>query len=814
MTGLKQKDISLLDKLYNLKDSEKNTIIVDLKERISNTENEIANSNKERQQNEFEESDLKTKLEIFTNQSEAFCSTFGELNNDTFQSLKDIGIDLEIGTILETIKEKAPEYSKELSEKIEKIQENIDLSLDEIQKLENNKTKLEEKLENAYNDAANLAGLLEQSLSSDESEREALSTKYVKGVISKFNLFSEDEITTLAKLLMFPDDGLYEYDIDYEDRVKNNFPNTFDKNDEYVEEKEVEVHEEVETSTEAEEQPAEEKPEEVKPVIEPKESTQILPVIETDDYDKYFTNPLDSNASAKENDIEKVDAAYDFTNKEENSETNDLFTKPEEDSNNDDLFSILNIANEPETKEEPEEAKEPEKSEVTDETIREDEGIIEEINKQINSEEEKETSEPIETDEEYLNKIGLDINKLEANNTMPISELISKIKLVSPKEIDENYELLRSLNINDNVSYKLQDNYLPLIDEELNKKITLLRAKGISEYKIKEIIENTNIFTNSYTIIDDRISAMDSIGEKVNDENIGMIQNNIVRYAQNLELLNNSGYELDDKEKANNMPLLLESKNIAEDAEILKNYYISILRKNGKYALNVFWRAPRDLMFGIDDIIEEGLEDIFTTNPEVLSFETDPLLGRIRFLKEKGESIYDDEGQTVFKKALVDFKEFQDIYQTDIQSYIPSNREKINHLLPSLIGDEEFVESLINTLDEYYGKTTTFKDLELTNEAASIKNDLLNEIEEQLQVTIAGQHTYKISDISISKNKIERNLSLLVDMLVSHNQPVVGKEKEILLVSLLYNLRQNEDTISKIIAISNGDDNNVRGGSR
>ena len=180
MTGLKQKDISLLDKLYNLKDSEKNTIIVDLKERISNTENEIANSNKERQQNEFEESDLKTKLEIFTNQSEAFCSTFGELNNDTFQSLKDIGIDLEIGTILETIKEKAPEYSKELSEKIEKIQENIDLSLDEIQKLENNKTKLEEKLENAYNDAANLAGLLEQSLSSDESEREALSTKYVK----------------------------------------------------------------------------------------------------------------------------------------------------------------------------------------------------------------------------------------------------------------------------------------------------------------------------------------------------------------------------------------------------------------------------------------------------------------------------------------------------------------------------------------------------------------------------------------------------------------------------------------------------------
>ena len=528
MTGLKQKDISLLDKLYNLKDSEKNTIIVDLKERISNTENEIANSNKERQQNEFEESDLKTKLEIFTNQSEAFCSTFGELNNDTFQSLKDIGIDLEIGTILETIKEKAPEYSKELSEKIEKIQENIDLSLDEIQKLENNKTKLEEKLENAYNDAANLAGLLEQSLSSDESEREALSTKYVKGVISKFNLFSEDEITTLAKLLMFPDDGLYEYDIDYEDRVKNNFPNTFDKNDEYVEEKEVEVHEEVETSTEAEEQPAEEKPEEVKPVIEPKESTQILPVIETDDYDKYFTNPLDSNASAKENDIEKVDAAYDFTNKEENSETNDLFTKPEEDSNNDDLFSILNIANEPETKEEPEEAKEPEKSEVTDETIREDEGIIEEINKQINSEEEKETSEPIETDEEYLNKIGLDINKLEANNTMPISELISKIKLVSPKEIDENYELLRSLNINDNVSYKLQDNYLPLIDEELNKKITLLRAKGISEYKIKEIIENTNIFTNSYTIIDDRISAMDSIGEKVNDENIGMIQNNIV----------------------------------------------------------------------------------------------------------------------------------------------------------------------------------------------------------------------------------------------------------------------------------------------
>ena len=803
MARLKQEELILLDKIYNLKDSEKNTIIVDFKDRISNIEKEIASKNEERQQNEFEESDLKAKLEIFTNQSEAFCSTFGELNDETFQSLRDIGVNLEIGTMLETIKEKAPGYCEELTNRIETIQNNIKISLEDCQNLETRKKELEEKLNEAYNDSANLAGLFEQSLSSDESEREALSTKYVKGVISKFNIFAEDEIVTLAKLLMFPDDGLYEYDKDYADRVKNNFPVNFDKEDEFVEA----------TEEKNEYKPINHNEYDNKPVIDPKEPTQILPVIDTDDYAKINKKTEEQKESSTIS-SDKVAEAYEYTTKsEEKNSDEDLFVKPDnEDTKSDDLFSFLNIIDKKENKEEDNKEESEKEEDYNSEKKYSDseKSVIDEINKEINAEEEK--VEAIETDEEFLNRVGLDIKKLEENNTLSISELTSKIKLVNPKVIEENYELLRSLNIDDNISYKCHDDYLLIIDEELNKKITLLRAKGISEYKIKEIIEKTDIFVNPYSVIDDRISAMDGIGEKVNDDNIETIQKNIVRYAQNLELLNNSGYELDDKEKFNNIPLLLDSKYIAEDSEILKNYYISILRKNGKYALNVFWRTPRDLMFGIDDIIEEGLEDIFTTNPEILSFETDPLLGRIRFLKDRGESIYDDEGQNIYKKALVDFKEFQDIYQTDVSSYIPKSRDKVNHTLSELIGDEEFVGDLISTLDEYYGKTTTFKDLELSKEAISAKNDLLNEIEEKLQAVITGQHTYKISDISISKNKVDRNLSLLVDMLISHNQPIVGKEKEILLVSVLYNLRHSEDTLKRIVDISNGADSSVRGG--
>ena len=803
MARLKQEELILLDKIYNLKDSEKNTIIVDFKDRISNIEKEIASKNEERQQNEFEESDLKAKLEIFTNQSEAFCSTFGELNDETFQSLRDIGVNLEIGTMLETIKEKAPGYCEELTNRIETIQNNIKISLEDCQNLETRKKELEEKLNEAYNDSANLAGLFEQSLSSDESEREALSTKYVKGVISKFNIFAEDEIVTLAKLLMFPDDGLYEYDKDYADRVKNNFPVNFDKEDEFVEA----------TEEKNEYKPINHNEYDNKPVIDPKEPTQILPVIDTDDYAKINKETEEQKESSTIS-SDKVAEAYEYTTKsEEKNSDEDLFVKPDnEDTKSDDLFSFLNIIDKKENKEEDNKEESEKEEDYNSEKKYSDseKSVIDEINKEINAEEEK--VEAIETDEEFLNRVGLDIKKLEENNTLSISELTSKIKLVNPKVIEENYELLRSLNIDDNISYKCHDDYLLIIDEELNKKITLLRAKGISEYKIKEIIEKTDIFVNPYSVIDDRISAMDGIGEKVNDDNIETIQKNIVRYAQNLELLNNSGYELDDKEKFNNIPLLLDSKYIAEDSEILKNYYISILRKNGKYALNVFWRTPRDLMFGIDDIIEEGLEDIFTTNPEILSFETDPLLGRIRFLKDRGESIYDDEGQNIYKKALVDFKEFQDIYQTDVSSYIPKSRDKVNHTLSELIGDEEFVGDLISTLDEYYGKTTTFKDLELSKEAISAKNDLLNEIEEKLQAVITGQHTYKISDISISKNKVDRNLSLLVDMLISHNQPIVGKEKEILLVSVLYNLRHSEDTLKRIVDISNGADSSVRGG--
>ena len=65
---------------------------------------------------------------------------------------------------------------------------------------------------------AQLVSLLEQSLSEEEIERESLTASFVKKVLVSFGVFTNDEISKLTKMIIFPEDGLYEYDRGYEER--------------------------------------------------------------------------------------------------------------------------------------------------------------------------------------------------------------------------------------------------------------------------------------------------------------------------------------------------------------------------------------------------------------------------------------------------------------------------------------------------------------------------------------------------------------------------------------------------------------------
>jgi len=225
VAGLTQETIKLLDRLFNLK-GESNIIINEISDAISDTKNKIEETSNEQKDNEVKKLNCEGRLSVFNNQKDAFESVFTGLDDSTFEALHEIGINLEIGTMLEVISQKAPEFCEELNAKIRDYQESIEEN-------KNTKISLEEKLSNLESDRQQaeenrekLVSLLEQSLSSDEIERESLTANYVKKILALFGVFTQEEISTLTKLIIFPDEGLYEYNDSYDERVSKGLINS------------------------------------------------------------------------------------------------------------------------------------------------------------------------------------------------------------------------------------------------------------------------------------------------------------------------------------------------------------------------------------------------------------------------------------------------------------------------------------------------------------------------------------------------------------------------------------------------------------
>ena len=154
------------------------------------------------------------------------------------------------------------------------------------------------------------------------------------------------------------------------------------------------------------------------------------------------------------------------------------------------------------------------------------------------------------------------------------------------------------------------------------------------------------------------------------------------------------------------------------------------------------------------------------------------------------ESIYEDEENGVFNKNIIDGLKFYRTYHQDVNEYMPREREEVNSSLEELINKET-----IKTLNEYYEQTTEFKDIELNDHEKELYNSLNALLEEKLNVVSSGTHTYLVNDVAISKNKVERNLAVLV----KGRDSVTGNERELVLSAVLYNLRQSVDVLKEII---------------
>lgn len=761
MTKITQDLTRLLDKLYDLK-KEDNFITSVIKSDIKDVENEIEQTKERQSKNEIEKVETESKLSIFMTQRDAFCSIFTGIDNETFQSLNAIGIDLDIQGMIKQIEEKAPEYCDKLNEQ---ISENNNAILDSQQKRDifnNQLVELNSKLKTSNEDSDKLVDLLNQSLSSDEAERESLTAKYAKEILNNFDVFTADEVSTLAKIILFPEDGLIEYDESYEERSSKGLINL----SEYPEDE----FEEESNDEEIEEPKLEEEPEEEKNTEETEEEKESVEETEEDIYkDIELTN--EETEEEDEEPTELIDlSSLNMDEVESESSDDEEITDIEA---GDAIIPIVLMTSEDEEKNETE--VEEESEEVVEEPV----------------EEPKELSKI----EEVLSNIGLSIEKFEENNE-DVEDLYKVLENTEPRFIEENYEILRSLNVEEAAIYECYNNHSYLADTDLNKKVTLLRAKGISEHKIKELIDNDESgFRETYETIDARLSAIESTIDKISDETINSLAVDLTKYADNLNLLNDNGFELDEKDIRNNQAVLYTSNNIRTDIEVLKNYLISIQRKNGKYALGVFFKNSKELLFDVDDVIEANLEELLTTHPEILVNKIDSLIARARYCLEKEESLYEGEDNTSYNKNILDGAKFHKTYNHDADEYVLPNRTTVNETLTDLVPDSSH---LVNILNEYYELTKVYKDIKLEDADNELFKKLLKDLEEGLKVQDTSSYTYTVEGIAISKNKVERNLKVLVNDITNKDE-IVNNEKAVILIAALYNLRQSEDKLKEIV---------------
>ena len=714
MAQLDTETINLLNKLYNLS-SDDNIFIQEATRGIHNTEEEISSTTSEQQSQEIEKSNREGELQEFVNTKNALIDTFGTLDDAMFAPLKAIDVDFQVGRLVADTRERAPKHIEDLEKVIQGIGEKISECISRRAELEDQLNKYNDDLTKAERDRTGLISLLEQSLSSDPAERDALSTNYVKGVLGKFEYFSTSEVNELAKIIMFPEDGLFEYD----EKVKKG---------------EIDFN-----------QP--EVAEEPEPVVEE-------PAIDIEDLERVI--------SKKEEPI--------------------VEEHPEEPE----IVAPIEIP--PVEPEEEEPTEEPAPTPVEEPTP-----VVEETPEEPAEEPEEEKDNSIEA---FLIDNGFDLDRF--RDTDKYDDVMKLLSSADRETITENYEILRSINA-EQAAYTIADDHMYIADPELNSKLTILRANGISDRAIKDLIESDKkVLREGYQELSDKIKSLKDSGRNLSDETLTLLSTDLATYNKNIDMLKNKGYEIEEKEQTNYFDVLHVSPYIEADTEILKDYLISIVRKNGKYALDIFYKSPQVLLPDVDDIIEGNLEGIIDTNPEVLGRKVDGLLARVKYCVEKGLDITDGQDGP-YLPYVVDYYTFASKEGYDVRLPRLVDRNSTNSSLKDIL-ENDFVELLVDTLNNYYNDLTEYKTIKLSGEANSKLEHLIDVVEQKYHAEVSGKYAYKLGDLLISRNKLERNISIILDKLEKTEEPTDGIEDIIILTAAIYNLRQDERSIRKMVA--------------
>ena len=412
---------------------------------------------------------------------------------------------------------------------------------------------------------------------------------------------------------------------------------------------------------------------------------------------------------------------------------------------------------------------------------------------------EMESSSDKEEETEPIEEVDNSVENYSLDETKCSKELLDLLKNADSSLIKKNREELEILNC-DKEYYYCKDGYSYLTDTELSSKLNFLRSKRIDDAAIAQAI-SCHYICDSFSEIEEKTRVIEQNGE-FNKSYLPLLKYNPAKFFEAIKNLNDYSIEPDEKEKAQYLVLLANgSDNIIGDTEVLKEYEVSLLRKNGKYELGLYTKSPLQLQKSLDDIIETGEEDLIASTPEVLREDSDYIVRMIKYLQDNNIDYKDDGIYADFISKPMLFKSQFPEAELDELEPVSSSNEKLASVL-----NNEYCSLLINILTRYYESENSYKQISLTEEERIDCDRLKAMFREQMGAELVGKSTYKINDNYVSRNKFERNLNFLVSGLKSKGQDVIAMGKEILLVCALFGSRKCSTKKIELPEVANSDD--------
>lgn len=806
MENLTEDKISLFDKLYNLS-GEDNVVIEDINNKLEKLEQESSKTLEEKINYEDQKTELENELASFKKESEQFVDAFKKFDNSSFNSLKAIGIDLEIGTVLAKMEGSVPEYIDDISSKIDDCENQINNAKSKLDDLTTQTSETNEELLSAEKNRDQVKELLDDLLINDNTS--SYTRGFIGDLLNKFNIFKQEDIKKLEYLLLFPENGLIEYEEMRKNKPIDKITGQFN----------------IQTNDGENEEDSSE--ENTSNIIENTSSEENVPIInEINTNNDIFSSSEDSKEEKKEepeNNSEIINLTMNDNNIDENkevisSDNNDeiqaIIPEPSQDNiipsidlSTDEDYSLdrffQNDSPKDKNKDDNFSAVESNdnKFELTsNENVISPIQDINEIEAPISLDDIPEINNNVVNDSRNEEKENNILNELNINLTdLDHENKDTAVHNICSSNIDilkRNIDLFENIDIDRETICKVHDNnYMYITDEDIINKINILRSKGINDKNIKQLIIDNSLQMNMDEF-NNRLSAASNAKEEITENNYYLLNHNLQNYYNNLELLKNSGYELDEKEARNNMAILENCEDLKEKLNIIKEYDINLLRKNGKFSLGVLLLDKKDLMFSLDNIIESNLENQCLSNPELLDCNNDNLLARIKYLKQNSIPLINSEDGSL-NKLLLNYELFSNTYPDATLSTNKTTKEINEYIIEKLNPDnKEFNQSIVNILDNYYDKKANYiwPDIiaGLGEKYSAFKEKSLLEIDANL----VSKNTYEAIPLYISKKKLERNLALILDELKSANIP---NEKELIIIAALYNHHEETTTIDDFI---------------